>query len=106
MNNEDNKIVLHNLNNEVEGCNKTGVRKILLQRLKKYKPLLIKAFPFLVVGSICFAAGVGVSRNLTKHRFDRVFNGRPSIQRNMPDSQSGATQDKGTYRSPQRSKIQ
>jgi hypothetical protein len=106
MNNEDDKIVLQNLNKEAEGCNNVGVRKILLLRLRKYKPVLIKTFPFLVVGFICFAAGVGISRNLTKHRADRVFSRRPSIQRNMPDSQTGATQDKGTFRSPQRSKIQ
>jgi hypothetical protein len=106
MNNEDNKIILQNVNNEAESCNNIGARKILLLRLRKYKPILIKAFPFLVVGFICFAAGVGISRNLTKHRADRVFSRSPSIQRNMPDSQSGATQDKGTFRSPQRGKIQ
>lgn len=106
MNNEDNKMVLLNSNKGVEGCNMIGIRKILLQKLKKYKPVLIKVFPFLVVGFICFAAGIGVSRNLAKHRFDRVFSGRPNIERNMPDSQSGATQDKGTYRTPQRGKIQ
>jgi hypothetical protein len=106
MDNENNKMVLQNLNKETGDCNKISISKVLSQRLKKYKPTLAKIFPFLVVGFICFAAGVGVNRNLTKHRFDRTLNGKISIQRNIPDSQSSATQAKGTNRLPQHRQIQ
>ncbi len=65
---------------------KVKIRDILKQRFKKTKPGLKKALPIILVGIICFAAGIGVDRAFIGRRVSNNLRNRPGINQPMPNN--------------------
>jgi hypothetical protein len=60
------------------------IRTILKQRFKKWRPGLRKAIPFILVGIICFAAGIGADRVLIHNRYAKGIVTRPGVYQSIP----------------------
>ncbi len=101
MSDENNKIIEQNpdtaneqgMNAKVSAVNinttdvsKVKIRDILKQRFKKMRPSLKKALPLILVGIICFAAGVGVDRAFIGRRFGGNLRNRPGFNQSMPNN--------------------
>jgi hypothetical protein len=65
---------------------KVKIRDILKQRFKKMKPGLKKALPLILVGIICFAAGIGADRAFIGRRIGNNLRNRPVINQPMPNN--------------------
>lgn len=61
---------------------------------------LKKALPFVIVGIVCFMAGVGVDRILVGNRVKRNFNNRPGINRSMPNGFPNGRQNNDNQNMP------
>jgi hypothetical protein len=79
--------------NEVskEDISNVKIRTILNQRLKKWRPNFKKVIPLLLVGIICFMAGIGADRLFIGRRVNKAFN-RPGINQAMPRNGSNSKQ--------------
>jgi hypothetical protein len=86
---------------------KVKIRTILKQRFKSMRPGLKKALPLILVGIICFAAGIGVDRAFIGRRVNKALKNRPGINQAMPKNNNNKqgnmknnqnTRDKSTNR--------
>lgn len=71
---------------ETPSCDisKVRIRDILKQRFKKMGPGLKKVLPLILVGVICFAAGMGVGRAFIGRRVTKDLRNRPGIKQYIP----------------------
>jgi hypothetical protein len=68
------------------------IRDILKQRFKKMNPGLKKALPLILVGIICFAAGIGADRAFIGRRISNNLRNRPVINQPMPNNRFNGNQ--------------
>jgi hypothetical protein len=71
---------------------KVKIRDILKQRFKKMNPGLKKALPLILVGIICFAAGIGADRAFIGRRLSNNLRNRPVINQPMPNNRFNGSQ--------------
>jgi hypothetical protein len=71
---------------------KVKIRDILKQRFKKMNPGLKKAIPLILVGIICFAAGIGADRAFIGRRLSNNLRNRPVINQPMPNNRFNGSQ--------------
>ncbi|MCM0647760.1 hypothetical protein NBE98_05135 [Clostridium swellfunianum] len=104
-----------NITNEqkVEGAtsssdiSKVKIVSVLKHRFKNMKPGFKKAIPLILVGIICFAAGIGVDRAFIGRRINRNFKDRPGINQKLPNNpnmnkQNGKNNDNSSSRGSQK----
>jgi|GEM_PF-3228016 len=68
-----------------QDVSKVKIRTILKQRFKNSSPFLKKAIPLLLVGIICFGAGLVAGREIDRHSNSRVIMNRKGMFRQMPN---------------------
>lgn len=86
-------------NNPSNDVTKVKIRDILKQRFKNMRPGFKKAIPLILVGIICFAAGVGVDRALVGRRFGKNLINRPGYNQASPNNRFNGQQG-GTKTNP------
>lgn len=69
--------------NPSSDISKVKIRDILKQRFKKMNPGLKKVLPIILVGIICFAAGIGVDRAFIGRRPINNLRNKPGINEPM-----------------------
>jgi hypothetical protein len=69
--------------NPSSDISKVKISDILKQRFKKMKPGLRKALPIILVGIICFAAGIGADRAFIGRRVSNNLRNKPGINQSM-----------------------
>lgn len=67
-----------------EDVSNIKISSILSQRLKKRGLNWKTVLAFVLVGVICFAAGIGADRAFTRNRANKMFRNRPGIENRMP----------------------
>lgn len=60
------------------------IRDILKHRSKNWRPFLKKALPLILVGIICFGAGLAADRFFVGRRLGMGFRNRPGFNQMMP----------------------
>lgn len=75
--------------NHHEDVSKVKIRTILRQRFKNSSPILKKVIPLVLVGIICFAAGLIAGRGIDRHRNERFLMNRNGMFRQMPGNFNG-----------------
>jgi hypothetical protein len=78
--------------NSSSDISKIKIRDILKQRFKKMNPGLKKALPLILVGIICFAAGIGADRAFIGRRISSNLRNRPVINQPMPNNRFNGKQ--------------
>jgi hypothetical protein len=78
--------------NPSSDISKVKIRDILKQRFKKMNPGLKKALPLILVGIICFAAGIGADRAFIGRRLSNNLRNRPVINQPMPNNRFNGNQ--------------
>jgi hypothetical protein len=68
-----------------EDVSKVKIRTILKQRFKKSNPILKKVIPLIIVGIICFGAGLIAGKEIDRHSNRRVIFNRNGMFRQMPN---------------------
>lgn len=68
-----------------EDVSKVKIRTILKQRFKKSNPILKKVIPLIIVGIICFGAGLIAGKEIDRHSNRRVIINRNGMFRQMPN---------------------
>lgn len=71
---------------------KVKISTILKERFKRNKPKFKKVLPYILVGLICFGAGMGLDRALLRNRASRIPNNRGNINRMIPGNPSNNRQ--------------
>jgi hypothetical protein len=71
--------------NKHEDVSKVKIRTILKQRLKKSNPILKKVISFIIVGIICFGAGLVAGKEINMHGNARVLINRNGMFKQMPN---------------------
>jgi hypothetical protein len=80
--------------NPPSDISKVKIRDILKQRFKKMKPGLRKALPLILVGIICFAAGIGADRAFIGRRVSINLRNKPGINQSMQNKRFNGNQGK------------
>lgn len=75
-------------NTKQEDVSKVKIRTILKQRFKKY-PILKKVIPLVLVGIICFGAGLITGRGIFRYRNERFLMNGKGFYRQMPGNFNG-----------------
>ncbi|MDP4087812.1 MAG: hypothetical protein Q8930_00925 [Bacillota bacterium] len=80
-------------NNTIQNSNfptidtsKIKIRTILKDRIKKHKFSFKKIIPYIIVGFICFAAGLGFDRLISKHPNERIIKNQSRYGNNFQRS--------------------
>ncbi|MFL0269979.1 hypothetical protein [Candidatus Clostridium radicumherbarum] len=68
-----------------EDVSKVKIRTILKQRFKNSSPFFKRAIPLIIVGIICFGAGLVAGKEIDRHNNGRVMMNRKGIFRQMPN---------------------
>lgn len=68
-----------------EDVSKIKIRTILKQRFKNSSPFFKRAIPLIIVGIICFGAGLVAGKEIDRHNSGRVMMNRKGIFRQMPN---------------------
>lgn len=71
---------------------KVKIVTILKERFKRNSPKFKKVLPYILVGLICFGAGMGLDRALLRNRASRILNNRGNINRMIPRNPSNGRQ--------------
>jgi hypothetical protein len=82
----ENNITSNELNEpKHEDVSKIKIRTILKQRFKNSSPFFKRAIPLIIVGIICFGAGLVAGKEIDRHNSGRVIMNRKGIFRQMPN---------------------
>lgn len=86
---------------------KVKIRSVLKQRFKNMRPGFKRAIPLILVGIICFAAGIGIDRAFIGRRISRSFKDRPGINQKLPNNpnmnkQNGKNNNPPSFRGSQK----